>query len=71
MTLWRVQRPAVVWIEATVEAESLWDALDLWEKKFANGETEEKNWEINFDKYWAEDETGLEYDTEGEGETLA
>jgi hypothetical protein len=71
MREWKIQRPATIWIQATVQADSLWDALELWEKQFADGLTEEKDFEIDFDRYWAMDDTGREFDTAGEGDTIA
>jgi hypothetical protein len=71
MREWIVQRPATIWIQATVRADSLWDALEVWEKQFADGLTEEKDFEIDFDRYWAMDDTGREFDTAGEGDTIA
>ena len=43
MREWKIQRPSTLWIEATVKADSLWEALELWEKQFADGQTEEKD----------------------------
>ena len=61
MREWKIQRPSTLWIEATVKADTLDDALEEWEKKFADGQTEEKHFEINFDEFWAEDDKGQIY----------
>ncbi len=55
---YRVQRPSSVWIETTVEAESFDEALELADKAYSNGDFEELDgtWEIDYDRYWIEDE---------------
>lgn len=57
---YRIQRPSTVWIETTVEAEDFDQALELAEKEFRNGDFTELDdtWEINWDRYWIEDELG-------------
>jgi hypothetical protein len=55
---YRVQRPSSVWIETTVEAESFDEALELADKAYSIGDFEELDgtWEIDYDRYWIEDE---------------
>ena len=63
MREWRVQRPATIWLETTVQAATLEDALELADKDFIAGIYEEahNSCEINWYKYWAEDRDGEEY----------
>jgi hypothetical protein len=55
---YRVQRPSSVWIETIVEAEDFDEALELADKAYSNGDFEELDgtWEIDYDRYWIEDE---------------
>lgn len=55
-----VQRPSTVWIETTVEADSLETAIELADEDFSNGDFTELDdtWEVDYDRYWAEDENG-------------
>jgi hypothetical protein len=55
---YRVQRPSTVWIETIVEAEDFDEALELADKAYSNGDFEELDgtWEIDYDRYWIEDE---------------
>lgn len=61
-----VQRPTTVWIQATVEADNLEDALELADESFGEGDFTELDgtWEVNYDRYWAEDENDIVYDSE-------
>jgi hypothetical protein len=61
-----VQRPTTVWIETTVEADNLEDALELADESFGDGDFTELDgtWEVNYDRYWAEDENDIVYDSE-------
>jgi hypothetical protein len=58
MTEWRVQRPARIWIETKVEAETLEQALELADVEFSNGEYKEDEDSFSIDdlRYWAMDE---------------
>jgi hypothetical protein len=55
---WRVQRPAIVWIETEVKAETLEHALDIADEQFTKGEYSEDldSSEIDWSRYWVEDE---------------
>jgi hypothetical protein len=70
---WRIQRPSTVWIETTVQADSLEDALELADKDFTAGDYTEAadtwadSFDIDYSRYWAEDETGEEYSQYEEG----
>jgi uncharacterized protein YdeI (BOF family) len=57
---YKVQRPSTVWVETTVEAESFEQALELADELFVEGEFAEvdETFSINYDNYWAKDETG-------------
>ena len=57
---WRIQRPAVIWIETKVDAETLEHALDIADEQFTKGEYEEDPYsgEIDWSRFWAEDEHG-------------
>lgn len=61
---WRIQRPAIMWVETTVQAETLEQALELADERINEGDFIEitEDLDINFDKYWAEDEEGITYD---------
>ncbi|CAB4141797.1 hypothetical protein UFOVP419_27 [uncultured Caudovirales phage] len=63
---WRIQRPASIWIETTVEAETLEQALELADEDFSAGDYQEAqdSCEVSWSKYWAEDEDGEEYSGE-------
>jgi hypothetical protein len=63
---YRIQRPATIWLETTVHAATLEDALELADKDFSAGDYEEAqdSCEISWYKYWAEDEDGEEYSGE-------
>jgi len=65
---WRIQRPATVWIETIVNAETLDQALEIADEDFNAGNYEEdlNQWTINFDRYWAEDKDGENYTDEDE-----
>ena len=65
-----VQRPTTVWIQATVEADNLEDALELADESFDDGDFTELDgtWEVNYDRYWAEDENDIVYDSEVDGD---
>ena len=65
-----VQRPTTVWIQATVEADNLEDALELADESFDDGDFTELDgtWEVNYDRYWAEDENDMVYDSEVDGD---
>jgi hypothetical protein len=58
MTEWKVQRPANIWIETTVHAETLEDALELADANFYEGEykEDEESFDIDYSRYWAIDE---------------
>jgi hypothetical protein len=57
---YRVQRPSVVWIEKTVEANSFEEALEMADEEFESGEYKELDdtFDIDYDRYWIEDEDG-------------
>ena len=57
-----IQRPATIWIETVVEADSLEEATDLADEDFNSGDYAEmiQTWSINFDRIWTQDETGKE-----------
>jgi hypothetical protein len=57
---YKIQRPSTVWIETTVEAEDLDQALELADERFIEGEFTEidDTFSINYDRYWSKDETG-------------
>jgi hypothetical protein len=63
MKVWTVQRPAVIWIETTVKAETLENALEVADADFYNGEYIEVRDGFSIDdyRYWAKDETGQTY----------
>ena len=58
MTQWRIQRPATIWIQTKVNAETLEDALELADTEFSNGEytEDEESFSIDDNRYWAIDE---------------
>jgi hypothetical protein len=55
---YRIQRPSTVWVETTVEADDLEQALELADENFENGEFEElgDTLEVNYDRFWSKDE---------------
>jgi hypothetical protein len=56
-----IQRPLTVWVETVVEdLETLEDALEVADENFKNGDYIELDgtFDINYDKYWSQDETG-------------
>jgi hypothetical protein len=55
--LWTVQRPATIWIQTKIEAETLEQALELADTEFSNGEyrEDEDSFSIDYDRYWAMD----------------
>ena len=57
-----IQRPATIWIETVVEADSLEEATDLADEDFNSGDYAEmiETWSINFDRIWTQDEMGKE-----------
>jgi hypothetical protein len=60
MKKYTVQRPMIEWIETTVQAESLEQALENADKDFENGDyvSVEMTFDIDFDRYWVQDEHG-------------
>lgn len=68
---WRIQRPAKLWIETKVEAETLDEALEKADEQLNEGDYIEVPdiWHINFDRYWAEDADGEQYTDEDETTT--
>jgi hypothetical protein len=56
--LWTVQRPATIWIQTKVEAETLEQALELADVRFSEGEytEDEDSFSIDDLRYWAIDE---------------
>jgi hypothetical protein len=56
--LWTVQRPATIWIQTKVEAETLEQALELADVRFSEGEytEDEDSFSIDYYQYWAMDE---------------
>jgi hypothetical protein len=65
---WRIQRPAKLWIETKVKAETLDEALEKADEQLNEGDYIEVNdiWSINFDRYFAEAEDGQFYTDEDE-----
>jgi hypothetical protein len=65
---YRVQRPARIWIETKVEADSLEQAIELADEKLSNGDFREAEdaFEIYWDSHWIEDEQGKTYNEYGE-----
>ena len=57
---YKVQRPSSSWIETTVEAKSFEEALELADEQFSEGDFEElgDTFDIDYDRYWMEDEDG-------------
>lgn len=57
---YKIQRPSTVWVETTVEAESLDQAIELADEQFVVGEFTEidETFSIDYDRYWSKDETG-------------
>jgi hypothetical protein len=57
---YRIQRPSTIWIETTVGADNFDDALELADKDFQNGDFIEVDdtFEVDYDRYWIEDEDG-------------
>jgi hypothetical protein len=60
---WTIQRPAGIWVETTVKADTLEEALELADKDIANGDFIEvaEAWEVNWDEFWAKDDKGETY----------
>jgi len=58
MTEWRIQRPATIWIQTKVNAETLEDALEIADTEFSNGEytEDEESFSIDDSRYYAIDE---------------
>jgi hypothetical protein len=65
---YRFQRPARIWIETTVEADSIEQAIELGNKDLENGDFKEAEdaFEIYWDTYWLEDDNGNTYNEDGE-----
>lgn len=61
MQKYKVQRPTEIWIETTVEAKNLDDALDMANAKFFEAEFTELDdtFTVNYDRYWVETHDGL------------
>ena len=57
---YKIQRPSTVWVETTVEADSLEMAIELADEQFVEGEFTEidDTFSINYDRYWSKDELG-------------
>lgn len=57
-----IQRPATIWLETVVEAETLEEATELADKDFNSGDYVEmiQTWDIDFDRIWTQSETGEE-----------
>jgi hypothetical protein len=55
--LWTVQRPATIWIQTKVEAETLEQALELADVRFSEGEytEDEESFSIDDQRHWAMD----------------
>lgn len=60
MREWTIQRPATIWVQATVNADTLEDALEIADKEISNGDFIEvdESWEVNWDEFWAKDDKG-------------
>jgi ribosomal protein L12E/L44/L45/RPP1/RPP2 len=60
MREWTIQRPARIWIETTVKADTLEDALEVADKEISSGEFIEviQSCEVNWDEFWAKDDKG-------------
>lgn len=58
---YKVQRQATYWIEATVHAESIENALEIADEEFKDGDWVEApdSFEINEDRYWIQTHDGL------------
>ena len=63
---YRIQRPVVMWIETKVEAETLEHALDIADEQFTKGDYTEDPYssEIDWSRFWAEDENGETHTSE-------
>jgi hypothetical protein len=74
MTEWRIQRPATIWIQTKIEAETLEQALELADTEFSNGEyrEDEDSFSIDHDRYWAMDNYQNVFfeDNQSEGATV-
>jgi hypothetical protein len=74
MEEWTVQRPATIWIETKVKAETLEQALELADVEFSNGEykEDEDSFSIDDQRYWAMDnyQNVFFQDNESEGATV-
>jgi PII-like signaling protein len=56
-----IQRPLTVWVEVVVdEADNLEEALEKADEMFKDGDYIELDgtFDINYDKYWSQDELG-------------
>ena len=60
MAKYTIQRPATIWLETVVEADTEEQAFELADNDFNNGEYVElyQTWNIDFDKFWLQDEEG-------------
>jgi hypothetical protein len=60
MKKYTVQRPMVEWQETVVNANSLDEALEKADKDFNDGDfiAVEMTFDIDFDRYWVQDEDG-------------
>ena len=60
MREWTIQRPAGIWVETTVYADTLEEALEAADKDISNGDFREvpEAWDVNWDEYWAKDDKG-------------
>lgn len=58
---YRVQRKATQWIETTVHAESLENALEIADEEFADGDfiDADGGFEIDEEEFWIETHDGL------------
>jgi hypothetical protein len=58
---YKVQRQVSHWIETTVKAHSLENALEMADAEFADGEgvEAENSYEMNEDRFWIETHDGL------------
>jgi hypothetical protein len=63
MRAWTIQRPARVWIQTTVNADTLESALTLADEDIASGggNIAEDAWEINWEEHWAIDDKGVTF----------
>ena len=63
MREWKIQRPATMWLEATVDADTLEEALEFVDDRLRRGNyiELEETLEINFEEFWAQDDKGQIY----------